>query len=123
MSSIVRIDNVMLDDADTVGSLYFVMTGVGRYLQHYAPLKKYPNAILVVDTSAGVNDGLVNLVVRTRNKCGVAPGTPLVINYGMEYDHEGVGAVVGQPDPKRARGLLQMFFDKLGREAAAEAAA
>ena len=36
VSSLVRIDNVILGEDEKRGSLFFALTGVGRFLQHYA---------------------------------------------------------------------------------------
>ena len=107
VSSLVRIDNVILGEDEKRGSLFFALTGVGRFLQHYAPLKKAPNCVLAVDTSVGVNDGLLSLVVRTRNKGGVAAGSPLVINYGMDYDHDAVGGECWAAEPEARKGLAR----------------
>ena len=125
INAMVRIDNIQLSDDEppTVGSLYHVLTGFGRLVKHYQPLKKSPNTVLHPDPGSGPNDGLLTLVVKTRNKCGIAQGTPLVLNYGSEYDHDAVAATVAQVAPKRLRGMLDQYFAKLGGEAAADASA
>ena len=117
VSAMVRINGVHVGDADPPASASFfhVLTGCGRYVRHYAAHgRKHPNVVMHVDVSSGFNDGLLTLVVKTRNKCGVAPGSALLMNFGMDYDHAAVGAAIGQPDPKRAKGLLDQYFSRLG---------
>lgn len=126
LGSLVRIDNVKLGDDDDTGSIYHMMTGIGRYFRHYQSLQKQPNIVLQLDLSRGAGDGLVSAVVRTRNKCGIAQGSPLLLNFGMEYDHAALAKLEQEEgqEPKRLRGLLEQFFKKLGDEsAAAEASA
>ncbi len=119
-TSLIRIDSVHLDDETppTKGPLFRVCTGVSRFVRHYHPTRKAPNTALTVDTSAGCDDKLVFLTVRTRNRCGVAQGTPLVLNYGLEYDHEVATKFASEPNAKRLRGLLDTYFAKLGADGA-----
>ncbi len=89
-------------------------------------MAKQANVVLVADPGAGAGDGFMRVVVRARNRCGVAQGSILCLNYGMEYDHQAVAELEQRNSsvPKRLRGLLDQFFAKLGAEqsAAAEAA-
>ena len=63
-----------------------VLTGAARYVRHYHPVRKAPNCVLTVDASAGANDGLLKLVVKTGNRLGIAKGQPIVLDYGEGYD-------------------------------------
>jgi hypothetical protein len=121
VSVLIRIDGVHMNEEDPpeVGSLYLAPTGAVRYARHYHPNKRSPNAALSVDVAAGANDGLVSMVVRTRNKVGIAPGTPILINFGIDYDHEAATKVAGDPDTKRLKGMLENYFSRLGAENAA----
>ena len=69
-SPLMRIDGVLgVDGAPS--SLYAVMVGLGRFVQHYQGIRKQgPNVVLQVDVSKGVNDGLVRVVASSRNKTG-----------------------------------------------------
>jgi hypothetical protein len=107
-------------------SMYFVITGIGRFFRHYATSgKQVPNVALSVNVAAGAGDGLLQVIVRTRNRCGVALGSQLVLNYGMEYDHQAVAKseAAASQSPKRLRGLLDSFFAKLGPHDGPQAAA
>ena len=121
--SMCRIDGVCLGEDDAKNSLYRVFTGVSRYIRHYSPTKKAPNVALLLDLAAGASDELLQLVVRTRNKCGVASGTALVLNYGLEYDHEVAGKLAKEPDLKLLKTSMQQLFSRSGRCDAVAAAA
>ena len=59
INAMVRVDGVHLSDANPpkVGPLYHVLTGFGRLVKPYHPMKKYPNTQLKVDPASGPNDG------------------------------------------------------------------
>ena len=100
---------------ETVGSLYMAITGVARYLRHYLGVRRGgPNAVLVVQTGNGCGDGLVKCVVQTRNGVGIAARSPVVINYGNEYDINvaTMAAASDEGDAKRFRGALDEYFKK-----------
>ena len=126
LAPIIKLDNVHLDDASPpkVGSLYHVVTGAGKYIRHYSLSRKSANVVLEVDTSKGINDGLVKLRVRTRNKVGIAQGSPLLLNFGQDYDHDAITKAIADEgsQPKKLKNMLQVYFAKLGREAEAAAA-
>ena len=122
---IVKITGLLLSsDGTTVDgettTWYRVLTGAGRYVRHYSEVgKKQPNTALVLRTANGINDDLVELVVKTHNKCGISAGNPLLLDYGLTYDHHRVKeAVKGEPDAKRFKGILEGYFAKLGTEEA-----
>ena len=106
--------------------IYFVMTGIGRYVRHYAQAgAKQANAVLSCNLGAGAGDGLVQLVVKTRNRSGIAAGSPVLLNFGMDYDHSVVSRVFAEEasQPKRLRTMLDAYFKRLGERDAQEAAA
>ena len=96
LAPIIRLDNVHLDDQSPpkVGSLYHVVTGAGKYIRHYASCRKTSNLRLEIDTSKGINDGLVKVRVCTRTKVGIAQGSPLLLNFGQDYDHDAIAKAV-----------------------------
>ena len=100
---------------ETEGSLYMAITGVARYLRHYLGVRRGgPNAVLMVQTGNGCGDGLVKCVVQTRNGVGIAAKSPVVINYGNEYDINvaTMAASSDEGDAKRFRGVLDEYFKK-----------
>ena len=103
----------LADDAE--GSLYMAITGVARYLRHYLGVRRGgPNAVFMVQTGNGCGDGLVKCVVQTRNGVGIAAKSPVVINYGNEYDINvaTMAAASDEGDAKRFRGVLDEYFKK-----------
>ena len=97
--------------------IYFVMTGIGRYVRHHAQAgAKQANAVLSCNLGAGAGDGLVQLVVKTRNRSGIAAGSPVLLNFGMDYDHSVVSRVFAEEasQPKRLRTMLDAYFKRLG---------
>ena len=51
---IIRVDGVVLDEAGGVSPVYMAVTGIGRFLRHFAGVRKSgPNAIIHVDCSKG----------------------------------------------------------------------
>ena len=111
---LVEIRGLGLED-ETVGSLYMAITGVARYVRHYLGVRRGgPNAVLVVQTGNGCGNGLVKCVVQTRNGVGIAARSPVVINYGNEYDINvaTMAAASDEGDAKRFRGVLDEYFKK-----------
>ena len=66
-------------------SVYGVLVGAARYLQHYQGIGRI-NAVIKVDTSKGPNDGFLTLVAATRTGQGISPDSEILIGYGPEYD-------------------------------------
>ena len=95
-------------------------------MRHYGALKKAPNTVLILNLAAGINDEMLTLAIRTKNKGGVARGTPLVLNYGLEFDHDvaltNATMDMTEPNMKRFKSLLASYFEKLGPRAADTAA-
>ena len=101
------------------------MTGIGRYVRHYSHVgAKLANVVLSVDLTAGTGDGFVQLIAKTRNRSGIAAGSVILLNFGVDYDHAAVTRVLADDaqQPKRIRTMLDAYFKKLG-EQDAEAAA
>ena len=61
--------------------------------------------------------------VKTRNHGGVAAGMPLLLNFGLEYDHDSVKQAITESgaEAKKFKGMLDSYFTKMGAVAAAEA--
>ena len=106
---VVRIGNVLNADGEPC-SVYVVLTGLGRYLRHYLGVRRGgANVQICVNVGTGANDGLLTLKVKTRNQRGIAPKSPLVLNFGQQYEF----AYGDQPAPKKFKGVLDAHFDKL----------
>ena len=119
-SAVVRIDNVYLNDENPpqVGSLFRVLTGVGRYVRHYTSGQKArPNAVLKVSTEEGCNDWLLSLVAHRENKGGIVRGGPILLDYGKWYDHDLAVKLSSAPPAKRLRSMLDSFFHKAAVDA------
>ena len=104
-------------------TLYMALTGAARYIRHYLGVRKGgPNAIFKVQTAKGCGDGLVTCVVQTRNGVGIAAKSPIVINYGNEYDVSvaTTAAASDEGDAQRFRGVLGEYFAKQAQWRAAE---
>ncbi len=118
-NSILRDRLIQVDDvfhSEGRGPIWGVLMGVGRYVRHYMGVRRAgPNAILTVDCSKGVRDGLVDLRVKTRNGQGIAARSPIVINYGSDYDLTRIGEEEGQ-EAKRFRGALDSYFQRREKE-------
>jgi len=114
---LVRVDGVEMDDSDSVSSLYMVMTGLGRFLRHFAGVRRSgPNAVIMVNCGTGAGDGFLSVAVSTRNRQGIAAHSPVVINYGNEYDLM-FKADTEEPESKRFCGALEKYFQKAVEEA------
>ena len=116
--ALVRVDKIM-DEDGLATQIYAVLVGLGRYVRHYNGIRRQgPNAALVACPAEGSNDGFLRLVATTRNGGGIAAKTPIVINFGAEYEH---GSRLGADDPemKRFRGALDRVFEEQKKAAAA----
>ena len=99
-------------------TLYFVMVGLGQYLNHYVGIKKKSNARLEVDPTKGFGHGSVELYAHTRNNVGIQSGMEILINYGSSFDL--TLETPGQNDTpvKRIRGALDEFVTRKVKEQA-----
>ena len=98
--ALVRVDKI-LDENGQGCQMYVVLVGLGRYVRHYNGMRRQcPNAAVVACPPQGANDGFLQLVACTRNGGGFAAKTPIVINFGAEYDH---ASRLGADDPDMKR--------------------
>ena len=107
----------MADDG-AIGPLYMAWTGVGLHLRHYLGVRRAgPNTSLVVDVSNGADDGLLPLVVHTRNQSGIATRSPLALNFRTDYNFVAAKEQdVDEPDTKMFRGVLDNYFARVATE-------
>ena len=107
---VIRVDGVILDESGGVSPLYMAVSGAAMHMRHFAGVRKGgPNAVITVDTAKGAADGFLSLTVSTRNQAGVAARSPIVVNYGNEYDLS-YKVDSDEPDAKRFSGALQQYF-------------
>jgi hypothetical protein len=66
------------------------------------------NAVLRVRPNIGANDGVLQLVVNTRNGCGIAAGSDILCDFGEHYVPTSVPSSMG-PAGKRFRGALDVL--------------
>lgn len=111
---VVRINGIKLtQESESASSVYVVLTGFVRHVGHYTKFgRKAPNCHLRVNTTAGVNDGLLQLVVRTPNHCGIGLGGLVLMDYGLTYNHD-LQISLDEPDAKKFRGILDSYFSSL----------
>ena len=121
-SHIIEVQGVLTTGGSKT-SVYVVPIGIGKHLHHFAGIRKQgPNVQLVVDVGAGANDGFLAMQVRTRNRCGIAPGQPIVVNFGLEYDPDERAATKAElmadsPNSTKRKGILDHYFDQLAANA------
>ncbi len=64
--------------------------------------------MLSCSLAAGAGDGFSQLVVKTRNMSGIAAGSPILLNHGMDCDHGAVAQVLSDDaaQPQKIRTML-----------------
>ena len=116
---IIRVDGVILDESGgvslesgDVSPVYMAVAGAARHMRHFAGVRKAgPNAVISVNTAKGAADGFLSLTVSTRNQAGVAARSPIVVNFGNEYDLA-YQADSDEPEAKRFSGALHQYFQR-----------
>ena len=103
---IIKVENVIRNG--TAQDMFAVMVGVGQYANHYAGIKRSPNARIEVKPEKGFNQGSVVLVAQNRNATGIAAGSEVLLNYGCDAR---VGGGDGESG-KRLKGALDALFAK-----------
>ena len=84
---IVQISNVHQDRKPV--TLFAVMIGAARYVQHFTTLNRaQANCVLQFEQHKGFNSGSLNLVAKSPNNVGIAPQSPLLLNFGCGFDFE-----------------------------------
>ena len=117
---LIQIDGVQEPDGSEK-SFYCVLLGAARLACDYRGKRKHPNCVIQVRPEQGPNDGLLRLVAKTHNICGIAEGAPIVIDCGQNY----VPSEAPQTSPaKRFKGALDMIWTsfRIDQEADSRAA-
>lgn len=108
-----RTVKVLLQREGSPVQVYGVMVGAGQFLQHYAGIRKSPNARLVFRPGKGFSRGCLEAVVATRNGAGIASGQEVCLNYGLSFqlsrDFTAIRDLEESPW-KTVRGALDRMF-------------
>jgi hypothetical protein len=110
-SFLLDIKNIEKDDDETgsivLVSLKGVPVGAARYLQDARLAGKRSNCYMRVHPEKGPNDGLVVLVARSRNGCGISAESGLYADLGETY----CPMTLPTASPvKKFKGVLDQFF-------------
>ena len=112
---IFRIDGLLREKDEKIPGppVYAVPMGIGRLLVDFRGLRGAPNVVLSVAPEAGLNDGLLRLIVRTHNQCGVSARSGLACDFGEGWSTACKADVTPAGSPaKRLRGALDACFAK-----------
>ena len=84
------------------------MVGVSTYARDFRGKRARANAFLRVRPNIGANDGVLQLVVNTRNGCGIAAGSDILCDFGEHYMPTSVPSSM-LAGGKRFRGALDVI--------------
>ena len=90
------------------GKVWAVLVGVARFVQHFAGQRPRPNCVLEYDPRKGFNSGSFNVIANNRKKYGTKPVTPLLLDFGVDFDCGAAGAFPASRDS--FRGALDIMF-------------
>ena len=115
---LLKVTDVVLDEDGAPQSVFGVMVGAAGYIRHHAGLRRGgPNVAFTASPMAGVGDGFVQLVARTRNHGGIRPNSLLAADFGTDW--VATEPTSDGPAAKKFRGALDMYFQKLCDESQA----
>ena len=115
---LLKVTDVVLDEDGAPQSVFGVMVGAAGYIRHHAGLRRGgPNVAFTASPMAGVGDGFVQLVARTRNHGGIRPNSLLAADFGTDW--VATEPTSDGPAAKKFRGALDMYFQKLCGESQA----
>ena len=106
-SRVVQIQNVHRNK--TPGTVWAVMVGVARFVEHFGRRRGSPNCVLHFDQTKGFNAGSLNLMASQRNGVGISPNSPLLLNFGADFDIDAARALASRDDGT-FRGALDLLF-------------
>ncbi len=105
-SRVVQIQNVRHNRSP--GTVWAVMVGVARFVQHFVGQHASPNCILEFEESKGFNSNSLNLLASTHNGVGISPNSPLLLNSGADFDIEAAMGLASRDDAS-FRGALALL--------------
>ena len=65
-------------------TVFAVLIGAVQFVNAYCGIRRGPNAKLVFWPARGFNEGALELQIATRNGAGIAKGSPVLIDYGLQ---------------------------------------
>ena len=90
-------------------TIFAVMVGAARFVQHFTILNRAaPNCILQFEQHKGFNSGSLNLLAKPSG-VGIAPQSPLLLNFGMAFNHE-AAKKLSLRDQRSFMGALDRLF-------------
>ena len=118
---LLKVTDVVLEEDGASQPVFGVMVGAAGSLRHHAGLRRGgPNVVFVAYPMAGVGDGFVKLVARTRTKGGIRANSLLAADFGTDW--VATDSTHLEPAAKKMRGLLDIYFQN-SQKAAAESTA
>ncbi|CAE7354871.1 unnamed protein product [Symbiodinium sp. CCMP2592] len=101
---VLRTDCVGLTE-DRSSSVWSLLIGAASHVAPLSKAAKRANAAFNFDISQGASDGLIALVVKTRNGCGIAAKSVVSVDLGPDYDPS-------QATPVELAASKKQFMDK-----------
>ena len=115
---LLKVTDVVLDEDGAPQSVFGVMVGAAGHMRHHAGVRRGgPNVAFMANPRAGVGDGFVQLVVRTRNHAGIRPKSLLAADFGIDW--VATESTSEGPAAKKFRGALDSYFQQLCDESKA----
>ena len=68
--------------------IWAVLVGVAQYIQDFHDIRPRANAVLEFDPTRGINSDSLKVVVCTRTGVGISAGSPILLNYGANFNFE-----------------------------------
>lgn len=101
----------LLDEHGEPQTIFAIPTGIGRLLSDFRGTPRgVANAVVVVCPEAGLNDGLLSVVVRTHNHQGISARAVLCCDFGVGWSRASVAEHLSHSPAKKLRGALDACF-------------
>lgn len=113
----------LLDEHGEPQTIFAIPTGIGRLLSDFRGTPRgVANAVVVVCPEAGLNDGLLSVVVRTHNHQGISARAVLCCDFGAGWSRASVAEHLSHSPAKKLRGALDACFAEQAKQHDAPAA-
>ena len=91
-----RVCNILgVHRAEQPVEIWAVLVGVAQYIQDFHDIRPRANAVLEFDPTRGFNSDSLKVVVCTRTGVGISAGSPILLNYGTNFNFESACAKNG----------------------------
>ena len=91
-------------------TIWAVMVGAARIVTHFGRQRSCPNCVLVFEPAKGFNADSLHLVAQRPNRVGMSAHTPLLLNFGADFDIHAARSLVSKGDAT-FKGALNLLFD------------